>query len=114
MPGPTNVRTELKGSIGIISLTGDLTAELEKPFSDAYKEVTKSGAAKILLRFSGECFMNSAGIALIILLADRAAEASQKVGVVGLSPHFEKIFEMIGLTDYLTVFHGEDTALKLL
>jgi anti-anti-sigma regulatory factor len=47
-------------------------------------------------------------------LADRAAEASQKVGVVGLSPHFEKIFEMIGLTDYITVFHGEDTALKLL
>lgn len=114
MPEPAAVRTELKGSIGIISLTGDITSELEQTFLNAYREVTKSGAAKILLRFSEECFMNSGGIALIILMVGKAGEASQKVGVVGLSPHFEKIFDMIGLTDYLTVFLGEDTAVKLL
>ena len=67
--------------------------------------------------FSGSIavrFINSAGIALVIMIAGKAQQVSQKVGVVGLSAHYQKIFDMIGLTDFLTLFQGEDVAIKLL
>ena len=114
MQSKTNIKTELKGSIGIISLSGDITDALEQTFLNAYHELTKSGAAKILLRFTDDCFINSSGIAIIILVVSQAQDARQNVGAVGLSPHFQKIFEMIGLTDYLIIFQGEDAAMKLL
>ena len=108
------MKTEFKGSIGIISLSGDITDELEQSFLNAYHELTKSEAAKILLRFDEDCFINSSGIAVIILVVSQAKDARQNIGAVGLSSHFQKIFEMIGLTDYLTIFQGEDAAMKLL
>lgn len=110
----TAVKTELKGSLGIISLFGEISSSIEQAFLDSYQEVTKAGAMKILLRFSDDCFINSAGIAIIIIIVGNAKQANQKVGAVGLSLHFQKIFEMIGLTDYLTIFQGEDVAQKML
>jgi anti-anti-sigma factor len=114
MQSKTTIKTELKGSIGIISLSGDITDELEQTLLNAYHELTKSGASKILLKFIDSCFINSSGIAVIILVVSQAKDARQSVGAVGLSLHFQKIFEMIGLIDYLTIFQGEDAAMKLL
>lgn len=108
------VKTELKGTLGIISLSGEISSAIEQSLLNSYQEVTKAGATKILLRFAGDCFMTSAGIAVIIIIVGDARQINQKVGAVGLSPHFQKIFEMIGLTDYLTVFQSDDEAQKTL
>jgi anti-sigma B factor antagonist len=108
------VKTELQGSLGIISLTGEISSSTEQAVLDSYQEVTNAGAAKILLRFADSCFINSAGIAFIIIVMGNAKQANQYVGAIGLSLHFQKIFEMIGLTEYLTIFQGEDLAQQML
>jgi anti-sigma B factor antagonist len=114
MPSPGTLKTELKGSVGIISLSGEVSSDVEELFLKAYLEVTQAGSTRILFRFNEGCFITSAGIALIIIIAGKAQEAKQSMGAVGLSSHYQKIFDMIGLTEYLTIFQGEDAALKLL
>jgi anti-anti-sigma factor len=114
MTSNAKVKTEMKEILGIISLSGEISSTIEQAFLNSYQEVTKAGATKILLRFADDCFINSAGIAILIIVVGNAKQVNQKVGVVGLSPHFRKIFEMIGLTDYLTIFQNEDAAQKML
>ncbi len=114
MSSDTTVKTELQGSLGIISLSGDVSETAEEVIRSSYDYLTKAGATKILFRFASGCYINSAGIAILILVVSEAKKGKQKVGAVGLSPHFQKIFDMIGLTDYLTVFQAEDEAVKKL
>ncbi len=114
MSSDTTVKTELKGSLGIVSLSGDITGTTEEVIRSSYDYVVKAGATKILFRFGTGCYINSAGIAIIILIVSEAKKNKQKVGAVGLSPHFQKIFDMIGLTDYIEVFQTEEDAAKKL
>ena len=114
MSSDTTVKTELQDSIGIISLSGDISGTTEDMIRSSYDYLAKAGATKILFRFAQGCYINSAGIAIIILVVSEAKKSKQKVGAVGLSPHFKKIFDMIGLTDYIQVFQTEDEAAKKL
>ncbi|HTP12782.1 MAG TPA: STAS domain-containing protein [Bacteroidota bacterium] len=108
------VKSELRGSLGIISLSGDISGGTEEALRKAYETLGKGGATKILFRFAQGCYINSAGIAIIILIVSESKKSRQKVGATGLSAHFQKIFEMIGLTDYIQVFQTEEEALKKL
>jgi anti-anti-sigma factor len=114
MSSDTTVKTELQGSLGIIALSGDISGTADELIRSSYDYVTKAGATKILFRFSPGMYINSAGIAVLILIVSEAKKSKQKVGAVGLSPHFQKIFDMIGLTDYITIFSTEDDAKKKL
>ncbi len=112
MSSETSVKSELRGSLGIISLAGDISGTLEEAIRTSYDALGKGGATKILFRFAPGTYINSAGIAILILTVSDARKNRQKVGATGLSPHFQKIFEMIGLTDYIRVFQSEEEALK--
>jgi anti-sigma B factor antagonist len=112
MSSDATVKTELQGSLGIISLSGDISGTAEKVIRSSYDYLTKVGATKILFRFSSGCYINSAGIAVIILIVSEAKKSKQNVGAVGLSTHFQKIFDMIGLTDYIRIFQTELGAKK--
>jgi len=114
MSSDTTVKTELQGSLGIISLSGDISGTAEEVIRSSYDYLAKAGATKILLRFGQGCYINSAGIAVLILIVSEAKKSKQKVGAVGLTAHFKKIFDMIGLTDYITVFDSEDDARRRL
>lgn len=108
------VKLQLKSSLGIISLMGEFSGTSEDLVLNAYKEVTEGGATKILLRFGDGFYINSAGIAILILMVSQANQANQKLAAVGLSPHFQKIFRLIGLTAYLDIFATEEEARKRL
>jgi stage II sporulation protein AA (anti-sigma F factor antagonist) len=108
------VTTEHRGSLAVISLSGDIIGASEQTILGAYRDAATSGATKILLRFADGCIINSAGIAVLILMVSQARKARQKVGVVGLAQHYQKIFHMIGLTDYLTILENEEDEKKLL
>ena len=106
------VKTEVKGTLGIISLAGDFSGSSEDLVMNAYAYVSGAGATRILLRCMPGFYVNSAGIAVLIMMVSEARRKNQKVGAVGLSQHFQKIFEMIGLTDYVTLFQNEEAAIK--
>jgi anti-anti-sigma factor len=108
------VSTEIKNGVVVLSMYGDVTPFSEKAVMEAYEKNTSVSTLKILLDFSKAKYINSGGIAIIISLVSEARKKNQKVGVCSLTSHFEKIFDMIGLTDYVEMYKTEDEALKAL
>ena len=91
-----------------IEIQGDLTASAEKAMDTAYKKACDYNASKVLLKFDGKSRINSAGIAIVINLVVESQEKECKVFITGVSKHFQKIFELVGLTKYTTIVDSEE------
>lgn len=94
-------------SLATIEVLGDLTASAEKDMDAAYKRVCDNDLKNILLKFDGKSRINSAGIAIVINLVIQSQEEGYKVFITGVSKHFRKIFELVGLTKYTTIVESE-------
>ena len=101
-----------KGDVSIINIKGDVTAMTGMRIEDAYQKVSTNGAQKILLYFDKESYINSGGIAILIGITSEGRKNEQKIRMTGLSSHFQKIFDMVGLTKYTEIFPTEELALK--
>ena len=96
-----------------IEVLGDLTASAENAMDAAYKKVCGYNAKNILLKFDGKSRINSAGIAIVINMVIESQEKGCKVFITGVSKHFRKIFELVGLTKYTTIVDSEEEVRKL-
>lgn len=101
----------VKNDVSIIDVKGDVTSNTAGPIEDAYKQVTVAGSKKILLCFARDGYINSGGIAVLIGIVSESRKRGQVVRMTGLSAHFQKIFDMVGLTKYARIFPSEDAAL---
>jgi anti-anti-sigma factor len=104
------VSTRLKGDVSVIDIRGDVTAISGQPIEEAYKGVTAAGARKILMVFASDCYINSGGIAVLIGILSQSKKNAQAVRMTGLTPHFQKVFAMVGLTKYAHIYPSEGEA----
>jgi anti-anti-sigma factor len=100
-----------QGEVGIINLTGDVTAVTGQQVEDAYHEVSEGGGTRVLFAFDGDNYINSGGIAFLIGIAAESKGRGQILRYSGLSEHFQKIFDMVGLTRYVEIFPTTEAAL---
>ncbi len=98
--------------VSIIDLKGELTGTTAEIVESAYHTVTHAGAKKILFVFTRESYINSGGIASLITITSDSREKEQVLRITGLSPHFQKILDIVGLIKYVTLFPTEEAALK--
>lgn len=105
------VSTRLKGDVSVLDVRGDVTALAAQPIEEAYRGVTAAGAKKILLVFAPDCYINSGGIAVLIGVLGESRRHGQAVAMAGLTPHFQKVFAMVGLTKYAQIHRSEQDAL---
>ena len=96
----------------IISLAGDVTTFAEKAINDAYKQVSTDGANNIIFNFRENDYINSAGIAILIGVVTEARKRNQRLIMAMPSSHFQKIFRMVGLTQYADIYSNLDEALS--
>ena len=96
-----------------IEVLGDLTTSAEKAMDDAYRKACGYNAQNILLKFDGKSRINSAGIATVINMVIESQEKDCKIFITGISKHFRKIFELVGLTKYTTIVESEEEVGKL-
>jgi anti-anti-sigma factor len=102
----------IRNGVTILNLFGDVTPMSERPVLALYEQETQAGAKKILLNFSNAKYINSGGIAIIISMVSEGRKNDQQIGVCSLTPHFQKIFEMIGLLDYVALYQNEEEAIR--
>ena len=98
----------------VIDLTGEVTTVADDVITDAYRQASAHGAQNILLNFVGVAYINSAGVSVIIRILTEARRADQHILVTGLTPHYSKIFQLMGLAQYAALFDSEYAALKSL
>ena len=97
------------GQITVLRFSGDITSASEAAILGTYQGLPPETARRILLDFSKVEYINSSGIALIIQLMYAAGKNSQAIQTFGLSPHFQKVFTMVGITKY-TSLHADEVS----
>jgi anti-anti-sigma factor len=112
MSNDIEVTIHNKADVVIINIKGDVTAVSAEAIEEAYQEVSLEGATKILLVFDKNCYINSGGIAILIGIISESQDNKQIIRMGGLSEHFHKIFDMVGLSRYTAIFASEAAALE--
>jgi anti-sigma B factor antagonist len=100
--------------VTILRFEGDIASTSKEAVLGTYQSLPKSDVKRIVLDFTKVDYINSSGIALVIQLLIEAANSGQKVCAFGLSAHFVKVFTMVGITKYASLFPGQAEALATL
>jgi anti-anti-sigma factor len=95
--------------ITVLRFAGDITSASQAAVLGTYQTLPEA-AQRILLDFSKVEYLNSSGIALVIQLMIAASKHNQTIKTFGLSPHFQKVFTMVGITKYTSLHPDEQTA----
>ena len=96
----------------IIELHGEINAFAEETLNAAYAEVEKQNPAAVLLNFSDVDYINSTGIAVIVGLLAQARRSHFRLLTCGLTPHYEQIFRITRLSDFMSIYPDESAALN--
>jgi anti-sigma B factor antagonist len=98
----------------ILRFEGDIASTSKDAVLGAYQALNKETAKLVMLDFGGVDYINSSGIALIIQLLIEASNSGQKIYAFGLSAHFTKVFTMVGITKYASLYPTQADALAAL
>ncbi len=100
--------------VTVLRFEGDIASTSKDAVLGTYQTLSKEAAKLVLLDFSKVEYINSSGIALVIQMLIEASNSGQKVYAFGLSPHFTKVFTMVGITKYAGLFSREVDAMAAL
>lgn len=95
----------------VIDLQGEINAFGADALNSAYAEAERAKPEIVLLNFSAVDYINSTGIALIVGLLAKARAAHRQMAVCGLNEHYTEIFQITRLSDFMTMFPNEASAL---
>src|SRR5690349_17616904 len=90
-----------------VRMRGDLDSRADDTLNDAYREVATSGSPSLTLDFHEVDYINSTGIALVVRLLADARRDGRGVRAVGLTPHYQEIFRITRLSDFMDIVEGE-------
>jgi anti-anti-sigma factor len=111
MTDEIQVKVSFERGATIIDLAGDVTTFAEEAINEAYHAASSDGAHNIIFNFREDDYINSAGIAILIGIVTEARKRDQRLLMTGLSNHFQKIFRMVGLTQYADLYPTLEEAL---
>ena len=100
-----------RDQLSVIDLFGDIDGFADASLDAAYTEAEQFNTSATMLNFSKVGYINSTGIALIVGLLARARKTHRRLVTCGLSEHYHEIFSITRLSDFMTVFQDEESAL---
>ena len=109
---PFEAQVRAQPGRAIVDLFGEINAFAESALNAAYSEAEQSDPATILFNFSQVTYINSTGIALIVSLLAQARKNHRQMVIYGLSEHYVEIFQITRLSDFMSIFSDEESALK--
>ena len=95
-----------------IKLFGEINATADKELSNAYSLAAIGNPSTIMLDFGSVTYINSTGIALIVGLLAQARTSHTSLVVYGLSEHYEEIFRITRLSDFMNIFPDKGSAIQ--
>ena len=84
----------------VIDLRGEMTTFEQEPLMRTYQAALALGRKNVMLNFREVGYLNSAGIAAVIGLIGEARKTNQRILLTGLTPHYQVVFDMMGLTAF--------------
>ena len=90
-----------------LQMRGDLDSRADETLTKAYQEVAARGANRLTLDFGQVGYINSTGIALVVRLLADARRDGRGVRAMGLTPHYQEIFRITRLSDFMDIVEGD-------
>ena len=100
--------------VSVIVLSGLIAASARDQLVAAYAGVVSEASEGLVLDFGNVTYINSSGIALLVDLISRAHRAKRRLVVSSLSGHYQRIFEITRLAEYVTIVPDRTAALNVL
>jgi anti-sigma B factor antagonist len=101
-----------EAGLAILDLKGEINSFAEEKLKSAYSQAAGGQPAQIALNFKEVTYINSTGIALIVGLLAQARSAGQKLVVHSLTEHYLNIFKITRLSDFMSIYPDEASALS--
>ena len=108
---PLEASVRQEANAAVISLYGEIDSFAEGTLNKAYDAAEALGKGAVLLNFGRVDYINSTGIALIVGLLARARKSGRRLLTSGLSAHYIEIFQITRLSDFMSLYPDEATAL---
>ena len=108
----TRTTVRKRGAVALIDLGGDIDGTAEHSLRAAWREATQDRPEAVVLNFVRAGYINSTGIALIVGLLAQARAAKIPLSAFGLSTHYEEIFQITRLADFMAIRSDEDSAVN--
>jgi len=102
-----------RGNAVVVRVIGEVDRETAAPFREALTETLAEGIVSIVVNLESVEYMDSLGLGVIIAGATRAEKAGGKLVVCSLGTHLQKIFEIAGVGQMVTITDGEEEALSM-
>ena len=109
---PFDAQVTTDGAVSTIKLFGEINATAEDGLNQAYSQAAQDSPATIMLDFNEVNYINSTGIALIVGLLAQARKTHTAMVVYGLSEHYEEIFRITRLSDFMSIYPDASSAIK--
>jgi len=90
-----------------VRLTGALNAKADETLADAYAQVVALGPHRVTLDFGRVGYINSTGIALVVRFLADARRDGRAVRAIGLTEHYQEIFRITRLSDFMEIVEGD-------
>ena len=94
----------------VLRFEGDISSSSQDAVLGTFTRLPEDERKRLLLDFTKVDYINSSGIALVIQLLMQANKAGNNVALFGLTPHFQKVFTMVGITKYAQIHANEAAA----
>jgi anti-anti-sigma factor len=105
----TQVRVQ--HGVAVVDLHGEINAAAETALNAGYQQAEQASSAAVVLNFEDVPYINSTGIALIVGVLAQARKAQRRLVVYGLSEHYQEIFRITRLSDFMQIYSDEPSAL---
>jgi anti-sigma B factor antagonist len=99
-----------KRGVVVLDLRGEINGFAQEALDVAYSEAESNDPEAILLNFEDVDYINSTGIALIVGLLAKARASHKRLLACNLSEHYVEIFNITRLSDFMSVFPDEQSA----
>jgi anti-sigma B factor antagonist len=96
--------------IPVLHIKGEFTQEMEKDLEQHYLAIPPAQRSRVIIDFTDTRYINSSGIAILIALITRATDDSGILEFAGLSAHFRKVMEIVGLDDFVRMHENLEEA----
>lgn len=107
-----SARVRGQPGLAAIDMAGDINAFAEEEITRAFAEAESLNPNLIVLNFGGVEYINSTGIALIVGLLAKTRDARRALAACCLSDHYQEIFQITRLSDFMRIYPDETSALQ--
>lgn len=99
-------------AVAILDLRGEIDAFADETLEAAYAQAAALQPRCLLLNFTRVDYINSTGIALIVAILAQTRRDRILLLACCLSEHYQEMFRITRLSDFIEVFSDEDSALR--